>query len=188
MSTPPAPVLPAGSFAPAPDAPHSFLVRPGSSSAASGPPPEPFLGRIVGRDYRSWVAARLQPSGTSVPAAPAVVPKAQPSTAQSETESDGTESVFDTPPSSPVAGGSAKRSSDGLGPGKAKKTRKTPTVPHRVPVLAHDDLPSSVVAAYEEVVAARPWERYFTQASFVPESLRGDPEWGTLHQALVDFW
>ncbi|RHY78008.1 hypothetical protein DYB34_010910 [Aphanomyces astaci] len=155
---------------------------------ASGPPPEPFLGRIVGRDYRSWVAARLQPSGTSVPAAPAVVPKAQPSTTQSETESDGTESLFDTPPSSPVAGGSAKRSSDGLGPGKAKKTRKTPTVPHRVQVLAHDDLPSSVVAAYEEVVAARPWERYLTQASFVPESLRGDPEWGTLHQALVDFW
>ncbi|KAF0708050.1 hypothetical protein AaE_013372, partial [Aphanomyces astaci] len=148
---------------------------------ASGPPPEPFLGRIVGRDYRSWVAARLQPSGTSVPATPAVVPKAQPLTTQSETESDGPESLFDTPPSSPVAGGSAKRSSDGLGPGKAKKTRKTPTVPHGVQVLAHDDLPSSVVAAYEEVVAARPWERYLTQASFVPESLRGDPDARPLH-------
>ncbi|ETV70166.1 hypothetical protein H257_14331 [Aphanomyces astaci] len=38
MSTPPAPVPPAGSSSPAPDASHSFLVPPGSSSAAATGP------------------------------------------------------------------------------------------------------------------------------------------------------
>ncbi|RHY14692.1 hypothetical protein DYB32_010825, partial [Aphanomyces invadans] len=124
-------------------------------------PPAPFVGRIVGRDNRFWAAARLQPSG-----------------------SDDTESPPDTPPSSPAI----KRSSDGSGPGKAEKARKTPPAPCGVQGLAHDDLPPSVVIAYEEVIAARPWGCFHTQVSFVPKAFRADAEWKALHQSLVDFW
>ncbi|ETV92268.1 hypothetical protein H310_13333 [Aphanomyces invadans] len=101
-----------------------------------------------------------------------------------DAESDDTESPPDTPPSSPAI----KRSSDGSGPGKAEKARKTPPAPCGVQGLAHDDLPPSVVVAYEEVIAARPWERFHTQVSFVPKAFRADAEWKALHQSLVDFW
>ncbi|RHY23382.1 hypothetical protein DYB32_009216 [Aphanomyces invadans] len=147
-------------------------------------PPAPFVGRIVGRDYRSWAAARLQPSGVTTPVASAVVSTTRSTTASSDAESDDTESPLDTPPSSPAI----KRSSAGLGPGRAKKTRKTQPAPCRVQSLAHDDLPPSVVVAYEEVITARPWERFHNQVSFVPKAFRADAEWKALHQSLVDFW
>ncbi|RHY22893.1 hypothetical protein DYB32_009367, partial [Aphanomyces invadans] len=147
-------------------------------------PPAPFVGRILGRDYRSWVAARLQPSGVTTPVASAVVFTTQSTTAPSDAESDDTDSLPDTAPSSPAV----KRSSDGSGPGKAKKTRKTPPAPCGVQGLAHDDIPPSVVVAYEEVVAARPWERFNTQVSFMPKVFQEDAEWKALHHSLVDLW
>ncbi|RHY22892.1 hypothetical protein DYB32_009368, partial [Aphanomyces invadans] len=125
-------------------------------------PPAPFVGRFLGRD-RSWAAARLQPSGVTTPVASAVVVTTQSTTAPSDAEPDDTNSLTYTAPSSPAV----KRSSDGSGPGKAKKTRKTPPAPCGVQGLAHDDLPPSVVVAYEEVA---------------------DAEWKALHHFLVDLW